>query len=133
MDLEERIKNDMKTAMRSKDVKVRDLLRVVISFIDGKKYKITDTLEDKDIFIILKSLVNGAIETGNIFEIEILERYLPKMLNDTEHLECIRAIIEKNGYTSMKQMGLVIKEMKSTYVGCVDGKLMSDIIKKEFN
>jgi len=132
MNLEERIKDDIKTAMRSKNVIERDLLRVVISFIGGKKFKQTDILEDKEIFIILKSLVEGAKDTGNFHEVVILEKYLPQMLDEAGHLECIKKIVKDNNYTGMKQMGLIIKEMKETHIGRVDGKLMSVLIKQFF-
>ena len=87
MSLQERIKGDMKAAMRSKDVPVRDLLRVVVSFMDSKKTKV---LDDVAVTAILKSLITGAEATKAFHEIEILEKYLPQVFDEAEHMVIIK-------------------------------------------
>lgn len=62
-------------------------------------------------------------------EIEVLEQYLPKQLTDQELSYELDAIIRQLGATSMKDMGIVMKEAKTQLGNTVDGKRLSDFVK----
>ena len=60
-------------------------------------------------------------------EIEVIERYLPKQLGEGEIREAIAGLIEELGLSGKKDLGQVMKELKTRYPGQVDGRLASSI------
>jgi uncharacterized protein YqeY len=60
-------------------------------------------------------------------EIEVIERYLPKQLDEAEAREAISGIIEELGLSSKKELGQVMKEVKARYPGQIEGRLASTI------
>ena len=66
-------------------------------------------------------------------EKEVLDRYLPKTLSEDELTKVVEELIEKNGFTTMKDMGNVMKILKETYPNQYDGKLASTIIRNKLS
>ena len=50
---------------------------------------------------------------NNDFEVSILEEYLPTMFSDDEIKTIVETIIKDNSFTSMKDMGKVMVELKN--------------------
>ena len=123
--LQERIQNDIKAAMLSKDAKKLLLLRVVKSEIT----RIAKELHDDDIIKILKKMRSNAEIMSNEDEIKILETYLPAMLEPAQIKTIISGIINKNNYSGMKDMGKVMNELK-TYASTIDGAIASKFVKE---
>jgi uncharacterized protein YqeY len=63
-------------------------------------------------------------------EIEVIERYLPKQLDEGEAREAIAAIVEELGLSSPKELGQVMREVKARYPGQIDGKVASSIARE---
>ena len=125
MTLQEKIQNDLKTSMLNKDVVKRDLIRVLI----GEINRIGKEVDDDSIIKIIRKMVENATLMNNQDEVTILSEYLPKMMGKDEIENIIRDIMNTNGYNNIKQMGLIIKELKEKYGSLIDGKIASDIIK----
>lgn len=62
-------------------------------------------------------------------EVEIYEEFIPKQLNEEELIDIIKGIIEEEGVSSMKQMGVVMKRLKENYEGLFDGRVASGFVK----
>ena len=62
-------------------------------------------------------------------EIEIIMRYLPKQLTEDELKAEIKAIMDRLGATSMKDMGKVMAEASAAFAGKADGKTISMVVK----
>ena len=144
MELKEQMIADMKVAMKEQDTIKRDILRVVIAEIaraeQTKEGKVT--LTDTDIVrIIQKSCKNLEenikLEGKNFFrekaELNILQYYLPKQLNEVEISQIIDGFISEMGSSEQKQMGKIISLFNSKYSGLADGKLVSSIVKSKLN
>lgn len=144
MELKEQMIADMKVAMKEQDTIKRDILRVVIAEIaraeQTKEGKVI--LSDTDIVrIIQKSCKNLEenikLEGKNFFhekaELNILQYYLPKQLNEVEISEIIDGFISEMGSSEQKQMGKIISLFNSKYSGLADGKLVSSIVKSKLN
>ncbi len=63
-------------------------------------------------------------------EIEILSEYLPKQLSIEELEVIIKAIIQEENATSMKDMGKVMKVAKEKIGASSDGKTINEVVKK---
>jgi len=125
MKLQEKIKADLVTAMKNKDENVKSLLRVVI----GEINRVGKDISDDELVKIIRKMKENASEMGNTNEVEILNMYLPVMLEPKQLEILIKGIINKNGYDGMKDMGKVMKELRDNYGSTYDGKLASEIVK----
>jgi len=133
MPLLEQINADLKKAMLERDEVTRDTLRMVKSELL--------TLDNPDELAVLsravksrrdsiKSYVEGGrqdLADKEQAEIEVIERYLPKQLSEDEAREAISGIIEELGLSSKKELGKVMKEVKTRYQGQIDGRMASSI------
>lgn len=133
MALLEQIDADLKRAMLARDDVTRDTLRMLKSELL--------TLDDPDELTVLTRAVKSRRDSIKSYleggrqdladkeqaEIEVIQRYLPKPLTDDEARAAIAAIIEDQGLSSKKDLGKVMKEVRSRYPGQIDGKLASTI------
>ena len=55
----------------------------------------------------------------------MLERYLPKQLDEAAAREAVRAVIDELGATSKRDLGRVMKTVLERHKGELDGKLAS--------
>jgi|BioPla2DNA2_1021312.scaffolds.fasta_scaffold09489_9 uncharacterized protein YqeY len=110
MTIQERIKKDMVNAMKNKETDKVSFLRFLMGeFTRGYKKNIDD---DESISILKKTLANSQ-QMNNDFEVSILEEYLPTMFSDDEIKTIVETIIKDNSFTSMKDMGKVMVELKN--------------------
>jgi len=145
MSLEERITQDLKDAMKAKDQAALRGVRAIKAAIllektSGAKHELTQDMEMK----ILQKLVKQRRDSLDIYEkqgredlaltereeIGIIERYLPKQLNEEELRAEIRKIITELGADSMKDMGKVMGVAQKKLAGRADGKTMSGVVRE---
>lgn len=131
MKLQEQINADLKTSMLNKDSATRDLLRVVIGEINRNPN--AKEISDNDVIIIMKKMRDDAIILNNVNEVEILERYLPKKLTDDDLEASIVDIITTNGYTTVKDLGKIMTELKTKHGQSFDGADAGRIAKGKLN
>lgn len=141
----EKIKDELKTAMKAGDKLKVTTLRMLLSDIHKKEIEKREALTDQEILgVITKSVKSrkDSIEEfkkGNrddlvqkeTLEMEILNRYLPKALSKEETVKAIEEVIKETGATGGKDFGRVMKEMMTRYQGQVDGKEIGEIIKQK--
>src|SRR5688572_14144544 len=124
MSLEQKIMSELKTAMLAKDEKsVRSLRAIKAAIIvaktaEGAKGEIGETEEVR----LLQKMVKQRKDSLEIFtqqgrpelaakeqeEIEIIERFLPRQMSETEIKEAVQAIIRDAGASSPADMGKVM-------------------------
>ena len=63
-------------------------------------------------------------------ELGILQAYLPEELSETEVEEAVRSVMAEKGLSSVKDVGLVMKELMARYRGRVDGKRAQEIARR---
>ena len=145
MNLEEKINNDLKEAMKAKDAATLRGVRAIKSAIllhktSGAGVEVTA----EDAIKILQKLVKQRKESLGIFEqngraelaqtereeIEVIERYLPKQLSEADIEAVVKNIIAETGATSMKEMGKVIGAANKQLAGQAEGAVISGIVKK---
>jgi uncharacterized protein YqeY len=143
MSLKEQIKNDIKEAMKAKDVERRDALRLLSSAIKQVEVDERKELSDDDVIAIIVKQVkqrNDAAsqykEAGRddlydkeVAEIKVFEAYLPAQLSDEELEAALKAIIAEVGAESMKDMGKVMGAAKAKIGSQADGKRINECVK----
>ena len=142
--LKEKLMEDLKSAMKEKNVNKKNAIQMVrTAILQIEKDKGIEVEDSKILEIIAKEvknrrdsiaefenagredLVNQAKE-----EIAAIEGYLPKQLTREEIKERVATIIEKTGATSMKDMGTVMKEAKNEMGASADGRTINEVVKE---
>ena len=145
MTLEEKINNDLKTAMKAKDQISLRGIRAIKSAImlvktDGSGEEFNDEKEIK----LLQKLVKQRKDSLEIYEkqnredlavkereeIGVIEKYLPKQMDESELEGIIQQIISQTGAESMKDMGKVMGMASKQLAGKADGKTISMVVKQ---
>ena len=142
--LKEKLMEDLKSAMKDKDVNRKNTVQMVrASILQVEKDKKIELNDDQILEVIAKEFKkrNDAladyIKSGREDlisqikeEMAVLEGYLPKKLSEEELTEKIKEIISQVGATSMKDMGMVMKTAKEQLGVTADGKMINEIVKK---
>ena len=144
MSLKERLKVDLKDAMRAKQIVKRDSIRAINTMIKQIEVDQRVDLDDNEVIKLIQSGIKKREESIAQYkaasrddlvqkeqeQIDIFKEYLPKQLEDSELEEIIKQIIEQTEATSMKDMGKVMKIAQEKIGGSADGKRISSMVKK---
>jgi len=144
MSLKEQLKNDMKEAMRAKEIVKRDTIRAINTMIKQIEVDERKELSDEDIVVLMQKAIkqrNEAIEqyqsagrddlvAKEQSEVDVINLYMPKQLSDEELESALREIVADVGATSMKDMGKVMGAAKAKIGGGADGKRINEMVKK---
>lgn len=133
MNLQERINNDMKEAMKAKDtVRLAAIRMLKAAFIQNNTaVKPTDDLSVaishvkklQDSLAMFPEGSQQRLETQA--EIDALKIYLPQEMSEAE----VKALIDHIKAAGAKDMGAVMKELQPQIKGRFDGKKASDMVK----
>ena len=141
MNLFDTVSADIKAAMLARDkVRLEALRGVKKEFLEAKTAKGGDgELADDAAMKILVKMVKQRKESAAIYveqnrpelaeeelaQAAVIESYLPKQMSEEELTAALKAIIEKVGATSAKDMGKVMGTATKELAGKVDGKAIS--------
>lgn len=141
MNLFDTVSADIKAAMLARDkVRLEALRGVKKEFLEAKTAKGGDgELADDAAMKILVKMVKQRKESAAIYveqnrpelaeeelaQAAVIESYLPKQMSEEELIAALKAIIEKVGATSAKDMGKVMGTATKELAGKADGKAIS--------
>jgi len=146
MSLKDKIESYYSNSIKEKDSISINTLRLIKSAVKDKEISLRgkqDSLTDSDILSLLQNLVKQrkdsieAFEKANrkdlieneLNEIKVIEMFLPKQLDEEETRSIVIAIIQQNNFTSLKDMGVLMKIIKEKYTGKIDMGLVGKISK----
>jgi len=143
MSLRETVNQHLKEAMKAKEVKKRDALRLLTSAFKQIEVDERKELSDDDIIKIIQKQVksrNDSIEQYTNAqrldlvekeqqEIDVYEAYLPKQLTDDELQNALKEIINKLNASNMSDMGKVMALASKELSGRADGKRINQCVK----
>ena len=142
--LKEKLMEDLKEAMRSKnEIKKNTVQMVRAAILQIEKDKGIQVEDDRILEIIAievktkrdaikdfeKAERQDLIDQTNQ-EIEVLQQYLPKQLSREEIKVELEKIISEIGATTMKDMGAIMKEAKAKMGASADGKTINEVAKE---
>ena len=141
MSLFDKISADIKAAMLARDkVRLEALRGIKKEFLEAKTAKGSDgELQDDAATKILVRMVKQRKESAEIFsqnnraelaeeelaQARVIEEYLPKQLSEEDLTDALKAIIEKVGATSAKDIGKVMGTATKELAGKAEGKAIS--------
>lgn len=144
MSLKEQLKNDLKDAMRAKELVKRDSIRAINTMIKQIEVDERKELNDEDVIKLIQRGIKQREEAANQYkdagrddlvateleQVEIFKNYLPKQLSDEELEAGMKEIIEQVGASTMKDMGKVMGNATKKFAGVADGKRINEMVKK---
>ena len=147
MSLKEKINEDMKSAMRSKDVALLGTIRLIQAAIKQKEVDERILVDDSSVISIIEKMLkqrNDSIEAfkkanrtdlveKEEFEVSVLKNYMPEQMNAEEVEKIIQEVIKKIGASSMKEMGPVMAQAKDILSGKANMAEVSKIIKAKLS
>jgi uncharacterized protein YqeY len=145
MTLQERLGQEIKSAMLAKDADRLGALRMLKSSIGYILIeKKSETISDTDFVPIVQKEIKKRRDSIEQFEsggrtelaakekqeIAVLEGFLPEQLSAEELERIVREAIAETGAISKKEMGAVIKAVQAKAAGRADGKTISQLVGK---
>lgn len=144
MSLRERLSDDLKVAMKSRDQLRVDVIRMIKAAVINKEVEIKKDLDDAEMSRVMTALIKQRKESVEQFEkgkridladkerreIIIIEGYLPTPASVEDVNRIIDTVLQEHPGASVKDMGLMMKTVMSRLAGqTVDGKYVSERVK----
>ena len=143
MNLKSVITEDMKNAMRSKDINRLGTIRLLLAAIKQKEVDERIELTDTQVITIVEKMIKQRKDSINQFttakrqdlvdqetsELLLLETYLPAQLSEEEILAKVKQTIEASGAVGPQDMGKVIGILKPELAGQADMGKVSALVK----
>jgi uncharacterized protein YqeY len=144
--LEERLNQDLKTAMREKNERRLSVIRMIRSgiLLEKKKPNAPAALPDDQVIRLVQAhvkKVKEALETAEKVgradlaaeareEIAIADAYLPAALGDAELESIVRAAVAQSGTQGPSAMGPIMKAAMGKVGGRADGKRVQEMVRR---
>ncbi|MCC6473072.1 MAG: GatB/YqeY domain-containing protein [Burkholderiales bacterium] len=143
MSLKQRITDDMKAAMRSRDAARLSCIRMLLAAIKQKEIDDRVELNDTDVLATVERLVKQRRESiaqfqaagrrdlvdAETFEVDVLTGYLPQRLSEGEIAADVATAVAETGAATARDMGKVMALLKMRLAGRADMSTVSSLLK----
>jgi uncharacterized protein YqeY len=141
----QQIDADLKQAMRDKDEVTKFTLRSVkTALTEARTSGAEHELSRAEVIAVLqkeaKRRRDAAAEfaragdqkraEAELAEMKVLDKYLPRQMDEAEIETVARGVIAQLGATSQKQMGAVMSATMAEVAGKADGKLVNQVVRR---
>ncbi|GGD45078.1 GatB/YqeY domain-containing protein [Muriicola marianensis] len=146
MSLQEKVMQEMKSAMKAKDSVALESLRAIKSALllaqtekgagtgisEEEEIKIVQRLvkQRKDSAAIYKEQGREDLAADELSQVVVIEKFLPEQLDESEIEKVVSETIQQLGAEGMKDMGKVMGAVTKKLAGQADGKTISNIVRK---
>ena len=144
MSVKEKLNEDLKQAMRDKEVVKRDSIRAINTMIKQIEVDERRVLDDAEVIKLVQRAIKQREEAISQYsaasrtdlvekeqsQIDVFMIYLPKQLNDEELEAGMRDVIQEVKAESIKDMGKVMGAASKKFAGVADGKRINEMVKK---
>ncbi|GIL66425.1 hypothetical protein Vafri_19943 [Volvox africanus] len=144
--LVDRLKSDMKDAMKAKDQARLDAIRFLNAAIKQREIELREgggPINDQEVIKVIQKLVKQRKDSIESYraggrddlvakeqsELSLLEGYLPAMMTAAEVETVVEQVIAELGLSGPKAMGAVMKTVMARTGGRADNKTVSDLAK----
>ena len=145
--LKEQIEQNVIEAMKAKDETTLSVLRMLKSAIHNSEIQKKSELVDEDVLGVIQSQIKSRQDSVTLYEqggrqeladkekteIEILKKYLPEQMGESELRNIVTKAISDTGAASIQDMGKVMGAIMPQVKGKADGSLVSKIVKEELS
>ncbi|MFB3150326.1 MAG: GatB/YqeY domain-containing protein [Alphaproteobacteria bacterium] len=143
------ISEALKSSMKAKEKRATSTLRLILAAMKDRDIAARgkggdDEISEDEILGMLQKMIKQRHESIEFYkqggrldlakeeaeEIEIIERFLPKRLDEKETTDAISAVIDELGAANIKDMGRTMAALKQSYAGRMDFSKVSTIVKQ---
>lgn len=144
MTLKEKLSQDLKEAMKSKDeTKVRTV-RLLIAAIKNFEVEKMGQASDEEVLQIMSKELKKRLESIEMYkraaredlvieeenELKIIKSYMPQQMDEDQIRELAKQVIQKYNLSSPKDLGTVMKLLMPQVKGRADGKIVNRIVQE---
>lgn len=147
MTLKEQLNDAMKQAMKAHDQLRLSAVRMIRAAIQNREIDQKLELDDQGVREVVSTLVKQRRESIRLYqegnrpdlaekeeaELDILLGFLPAQLDAAEIGELVTQVIRETGVVNIKDMGRIMKALTPLTAGRADGKMVSDIVRKQLS
>jgi len=144
MDFREKLTEELKQAMKAKDQVRLTTVRGLKARLMEREIEKGSALNEAEFIKLVQSAVKQRRDSiaqyeraerkdlvdNESAELRVLEKYLPDMLTEEETHAMVQRIIAETGASSMRDMGVVMKELMAASQGRADGKLLQRFVRE---
>ena len=144
MSLKEKLNEDLKQAMRDKEVVKRDSIRAINTMIKQVEVDERREIDDEEVIKLIqrgikqreeaiiqyKAASRDDLVAKEQEQIDVFMLYLPAQISDEELESGMKEIIAQTSALSMKDMGKVMGIATKKFAGVADGKRINEMVKK---
>lgn len=145
MNIQDRLNEDLKTAMKAKEKVKVETIRMVRAQLKDFQIAKGDELSEEDEVSVLTSAAKKRKEALDLYkksdrqdliekekqELEIISAYLPAQLSKEEIEKIVVRIVEEVGASSPQDMGKVMGASMKELKGKADGKIVQEIVREK--
>lgn len=146
---QERIQDDLKTALKARDKERLGTLRMLLTDIKNEKIKRGEELDEDTFIAVVRRGVKQRRDSETQYrdggrteqadqekrEAEILSEYLPAQVSEDDVRAAIEEFVAAEGLSGPRNMGQVMKAMMQRFGSTADGgtisRLAKDILSKD--
>jgi uncharacterized protein YqeY len=143
--IKEKIMNDMKSFMKSKDMDRLGAIRLLQAAIKQKEIDEQIELDDSQVLTVIEKMLKQRKDSIEAFtkanrqdlvdkenlEVSILSQYMPEQISENELISLIENEINKLESQDMSQMGKVISNLKTQVAGRADMAKVSQLVRQK--
>ena len=137
--LRDRLNDSLKSSMKEKNTVAVSTLRLILTAIKDRDIAarsngVDDGIPDEEILQVLQTMVRQRNESIEMYrkgnreelaqqeeqEIEVIQTFMPRQLDDAEMEAAIAEVIEATGASSIKDMGKAMGALRERYAGQMD-------------
>ena len=147
MSLKETILQQQTAATKAKDVVQINTLRMLRAAIKNREVELRGELEDQEVLRVVGTQIKQHRESIRQYkeggrddlvkkeeqELSILMSFMPEQLSEEAIAQAVTRVIEELGATDMKDIGRVMKTLMAELAGSADGKVVSEIARKQLS
>ena len=141
--LKQTLSDNIKVSMKARELERVKVLRNVQAVVKQIEIDRRIELDDAQVLEVLQKQLKQRQESLTIFtennrddlatkeqfEIDIINEFMPKQMDDDEIIALVNAEISEQGATSMRDMGSVMGVLKNKTAGRADPALISKLVK----
>ena len=143
MELQKRIEDQLKEAIRARDEGKRNAIRLVLTAMKVKEKELKRALSEAEVQQVLGSQIKqrrdsveqfgqagrqDLVETEE-YEIKVLQGFLPEALSEDVLEQLVDEAVAAVGASGVKDMGKVMKALMPKVAGRADGKLVNELVR----
>jgi uncharacterized protein YqeY len=139
------LEGELEQAMKERDAKRRDALRLILSSLRSAEKELQRPLHDEEELQVLQRERKKRVEAAEAFraagreeqaaseeaELDVLEEFMPDPLTDEELEEIVDDAIAENGATSLRDLGRVMADVMPQIAGRADGSAVSQLVREK--